>query len=95
MKTDYTTLTKQHFIDTVRKYLSYEVLYNKVDLNSTNKIFPPMALDITEWRDFKIGGSDGIFIISPCKCSNAGNLEDADIDFFTDMKALLDAMNQN
>ena len=86
MKTDYKMLTKQHFIDTVRKYLSYEVLYNKVDFLSNGEIRPSMEFDVSAWKDFRIGGADGIFTIYPCKCSNAGNLEEGEDIFYIGAK---------
>ncbi|MDE7400118.1 MAG: N-6 DNA methylase [Oscillospiraceae bacterium] len=78
MKTDYSVLSKQHFMNTVRKYLSYEILYNKVNLDPTGKLQASMPLNVSSWVEFPVGGENGIFKLEPCKCKNAGSLEAGD-----------------
>ena len=76
MKTDYSVLSENHFVDTVRRYLSYEILYNKVDLDSIGKLNKHKSFNVNNWKEFQIGGENGIFTLEPCKCKNASNLEE-------------------
>lgn len=76
MKTDYSVLSEQHFADTVRKYLSYEILYNKVNLEKVIDLQKTTAFNVENWKEFQLGGKNGIFVIETCKCKNAGNLEE-------------------
>lgn len=77
MKTDYSIICEEMFIDSIKRYLSFEILYDKsFKLNKKRKINTKPVLDINKWKEFKLGGEDGIFDIKPCKCSNASNLEE-------------------
>jgi len=86
MKTDYSKLTQDDFSNIVRKYLSYLVLFNKTNLDSKYKIKQSELFDISDWKEYQIGGEDGLFRIESCKCSNAGNLESGNEIFYIGAK---------
>lgn len=57
------------------------VLKTKINLVSTNIKEKTDEIHIENWKEFKLGGKDGLFRFENCKCGNAGEL-DAGNDIF-------------
>lgn len=43
-------------------------------------------IQVCNWKDFNLGGKDGIFQFENCKCGNAGELDDGDEVFYIGAK---------
>jgi hypothetical protein len=55
METDYSKLTKQDFIDAVKKYLAYLVLTDSANLNRTIEFQPSIPkLNVLDWKKFNM-----------------------------------------
>jgi len=57
--------------------------YNKI---STNILKNDLKMSTDNWKEFEIGGKNGLFRIENCKCSNAGKLEKGNELFYIGAK---------
>lgn len=58
----------------------------KVDPVSTAIMKKADEIHTEAWKEFKLGGDDGIFRFENCKCGNAGELEDGNDIFYIGAK---------
>lgn len=61
-------------------------LKTKINLVSTNIKEKPNEIHIEDWKEFKLGGKDGLFQFENCKCGNAGELETGNDIFYIGAK---------
>jgi len=82
METDYTKLTEQHFMEEIRKYISYKFLH--LDNNNISQIntttINKFNIDTNLWEYFDI--KDVFGIPQKCKCSNATEFLDEGDDIY-------------
>jgi len=54
MKIDYTKITKNYFVETLRKYLSFKTALGQTDCNSNFDSSPYLELNTQEWEEFSV-----------------------------------------
>lgn len=62
------------------------VLKTKINLVGTNIKEKTDEIHIEDWKEFKLGGMNGLFQFENCKCGNAGELDACDDIFYIGAK---------